>query len=303
MSLIERALRKMQESGGPAPRPAPATARAPSVAPPVVHPVPTSTRTAAPVIRIDRSALRAAEILAPQAQEKQIAEEYRQIKRPLIANALGRGTPALPDGHLIMLASALPGDGKTFTSINLAMSMAAEQDISVVLVDADVAKPHVSRIFGIQSAPGLLDLLRDESLDVESVIQRTDIAGLSLVSAGNSSSNATELLASDRMATIAAQIAAHESNRIVLFDSPPLLLTSESRALAGMVGQIVLVVRAGLTPQQAVFESLELLGEGRSVNLVLNQSDAPNSAGYYRYYDNDMADQPAPPVDAGSSAP
>jgi len=315
MSLVERALKKIQESraqvaqapvtpvqtGTPshtvpmqASRPAPAQPQPAPVTPgvvpaaaarvaavPTLEPLPSRP---ARTVRVDRDALRHAELLPPLSQERQLSGEYRQIKRPLIANALGRGVPRLPNGHRIMVASAMPGDGKTFTSINLAMSFANEKDLSVVLVDADVAKAHLSRTFGVQNEAGLMDLLRDEHLDIESVIMPTDVPGLSILPAGKASEMATELLASARMELVASQISTRNANRIVLFDSPPLLVTSEAMALASVVGQIVMVVRAGVTPQSAVLDAIELLGEGKSIGLVLNQTDEQVRPGYYYQY-------------------
>lgn len=292
MSLVEKALRKLQESSRVAPT-------APDVVIPLATPSVVDTRSARAAVaaevpapprhtppprdRIDLNfqALRAAGLLAPEHQELEIANQYRQIKRPLIANAIGRGVPKLANGHLIMMASALPGDGKTFTSVNLAMSLAAERDISVLLVDADVAKPHISRMFGLDQRPGLLDALQDESLDVESLIVDTNIRGLSMLPAGRHAHNATELLASSYMERIVAQLGAFDPHRIMLLDSPPLLLTNESRALAGIVGQIVIVVRAGFTPQQAVLDAISHLGEGKSIGLILNQNVVGSSEVHY----------------------
>lgn len=297
MSLVERALKKLQESRGNTP---PATAvpvpARQSVAPPAVSaplrvdPLPRSSR----VATIDYAALRAVELLPAETEERRLQQEYRQIKRPLIANAMGRGDNEIANGHVILISSALPGDGKTFTTINLAFSMALEKDVSVLLVDADVAKRHVSRVMGIENEPGLLDVLRDESIDVESKIIDTDIPGLSLLPAGKNSATATEHLASTRMETILKQLVANDPNRIVLMDSPPLLLTSEARTLASVCGQIVLVVRAGATPQQAVFEALQMLGEGRSIGIVLNGGSEEHRRGYYGYYGEDEANQKAP---------
>ena len=308
MSLVERALKKIQESRAhgpqaaaasvpagnpahtiplqaarPAAQPSPAAMSATvapiiSAVPPLEVPRPTRT------VRVDRDALRHAELLPPVSQERQLSGEYRHIKRPLIANALGRGVPQVSNGHRIMIASAMPGDGKTFTSINLALSFAMEKDLSVVLADADVAKAHLSRIFGVQNERGLMDLLRDQQLDPESVILPTDVPGLSLLPAGRGSDTATELLASARMEQVAAQICMRDPTRLVLFDSPPLLITSEAMALASTMGQIVMVVRAGVTPQSAVLDAIELLGEGKSIGLVLNQADEQVRAGYYYQY-------------------
>jgi protein-tyrosine kinase len=286
MSLVEQALKKLRESrpaGAPqSPPPHPHAAPAvPAPAPPPQYaPVSRSSR----VVHIDRAALRAAEVIPSVEQERQLGHDYRQLKRPLLANAFGRGVAALPSGRALMVASALPGDGKTFTSINLAMSIALEKDVSVLLVDADVAKPHVSRLLNILEEPGLLDVLRDDNLDVESTILNTDVPNLYVLPAGRNADTATELLASVRMQSVVAQLCARDPNRVVLFDSPPLLLTSESRVLATHVGQVVVVVRADVTPQQAVLDALQLLPENRFVGLVLNQDDESMHGGYQQYY-------------------
>lgn len=284
MSLVERALKKLQESRAAESRAADAqAARAP-----VVLPTPAA-RPAAPeptteVLHLDRASLRAAELLPPVEAERRMAQEYRHIKRPLIANALGRGVAAMSNGRVILVASALPGDGKTFTAMNLALSMALEKDISVLLVDADVLRPHLSRLLGVGTEPGLLDALRDENLDVESLILRTDVPGLSVLPAGRPSDTATELLASSRMEALVRVLSEGNRSRIVVFDSSPLLPTTESRVLSTVVGQVVLVVGAGSTPQQAVIDAVNLIGEGKHIGLVLNQSDEESRAGYYNQY-------------------
>jgi exopolysaccharide/PEP-CTERM locus tyrosine autokinase len=237
-------------------------------------------------IMIDQNALRAAGLLPPEQQDKALAEQYRRIKRPLIASALGRGTQRLAHGNLIMLASAMPGEGKTFTSLNLAFSMTLEEDTRVLLVDADVAKPHISKLLGVESEPGLLDALRDAKLDVESLILQTNVPGLSVLPAGKQSENATELLASIRMQDLFSRMSERDPLRIVLFDSPPLLLTTESLALAQALGQIVLVVCAEKTPQKVILDALGSLGQAKPISLVLNQSvRKPHSGYYYKYHD------------------
>lgn len=305
MSLVELALKKMQARAPKrGERPvvrdntlpvvaAPASRLAPGVVGELVHtgvPQVVEKFLGAPsyrtdtLIRVDRRALRAEGLMPPEHQERALADQYRQIKRPLIANALGTGVPKLAQGRLIMMASAMPGEGKTFTSINLALSMALEKDVSVLLVDADVAKPHISRTFGVEHEPGLLDLLREESAQVDSYVIPTDVPGLSILPAGRRSDTATELLASRRMQQVAHSLAERDPSRLALIDSPPLLLTSESRALAQSVGQIVVVVRAGITPQQAVLDGISYLGEGKFIGLVLNQSTVSGPGGYYYGY-------------------
>lgn len=289
MSLVEQALRRMRQSGRggmatavPAGslRTAEPFARLVSIprdvtAPDAPWPPPGR------VIAVNQAGLRAAGLLPPEHQERQLAQQYRQIKRPLVASALGKGVPQIPNGHLIMVASALPGEGKTFMSINLAFSLAAERDLRILLVDADVAKPHISRLFGLDDEPGLLDALRDESIEIESLVIPTEIPGLFVLPAGRPTEHATELLASARMDALTRDIGHRDPSRVVLFDSPPLLMTTESQVLAQAVGQIVVVVRAGKTTQQELESALSFLADRPAVSLVLNQSVSADRSGYY----------------------
>ena len=239
----------------------------------------------------EASALREAGLLSPSYEGFKLAREYRHIKRPLIARAFGRGTVRLPKGYLIMVASAVSGEGKSFTAVNLALSLSLEKDLRVLLVDADVVRPQISRVLGLSDAPGLLDVLRDPSLDVERVIRSTNIATLSVLPAGKPSAEATELLASQRMEQVVAALGEHDSQRIVLFDSPPLLQTNESQALAQLVGQVVVVVQADSTPQPLLLEALEILKEHPGVSLVLNRSMRPASSPAYYGYGSDRSEQ------------
>lgn len=293
MSLVERALKKLQESrpnvppsGTSTPLPKSAAARVvdtPAAVAPVLGAESVHVQRPRRTVEIDRNALRNMDLLAPVSLERRIAAQYQQIKRALVPRALGKSEEKIPNGHLVMLASALPGEGKTFTSINLALSMALEKDINVVLVDADVAKPHVTRVFGIENEPGLLDLLGDTSLHAASVVLPTNVPRLNLLPAGRQCDAATELLASARMGEILLQISRYFGPCIVLFDSPPLLLSTESRALLEAVGQVVLVVRADVTPQQAVMDAIETVGDSKPTSLILNQSAAAAGASYYAY--------------------
>jgi exopolysaccharide/PEP-CTERM locus tyrosine autokinase len=288
MSLVERTLKKLQESRKPD-QAAPRTKRPEAAAPATPGPaVPRGERPMEPVqttrvIHVDREALRRMELLPPVSYERQIASQYQHIKRPLVASVLARDPELGAAPHIIMVASALPGEGKTFTSINLALSLALEKDVEVLLVDADVRKPHVSRLLGMEQEKGLIDLLTDSSLNASQVILRTDVPNLSVMPAGPFIETATELLASERMSDLAAQLAAPDGRRIVLFDSPPLLMSTESIALAASAGQVVLVVRAEVTAQQAVKDAVAALPETKRVSLVLNQTSTPPSGGYYGY--------------------
>jgi protein-tyrosine kinase len=219
---------------------------------------------------IDLNSLRAAGYLPEVEMDRQFADQYRQIKHPLIKKALAVGATD-NDARVIMVTSAIAGDGKTFTSINLALSMARERDVNVLLIDADSPKPHVSKIFGVQGEPGLLDALVDDTVAVQSLVVPTDVRGLSILPAGTPAAGSTELLNSKRMRQIIKTLS-QDPRRILLLDSAPLLVTTEGRALMSVVGQIVLVVRAGQTPTQAVQDAIALFGEHQSGGIVLNDA-------------------------------
>lgn len=288
MSLVEKALDKLRHTQAPA-----LQVRAAPGAPVTIGTlidVPDSS--SARHLAIDRATLRAAGYLPDETQDRRFADEYRQIKRPLLAKAFTSAPTAARSQRLVMMTSALPGEGKTFTSINLALSLAREKDTSVVLVDGDVAKPHISHIFGVETERGLLDALSETDAGIVPMIVPTDVRGLSILPAGRVREGATELLASARMEQICFQLLGQHPRVVVLFDSPPLLLSSESRVLANAVGQVVVVVRAGHTPRQALVEALELVPEERVVSLVLNQGRHSLLQGYYGYTYGSYGEQP-----------
>jgi exopolysaccharide/PEP-CTERM locus tyrosine autokinase len=279
VSLVEQAIARLRNQANAAK--AGTVAASVSVAPPIVDravdPVKSAKR-----MTLDTNALRAGGYLPEEGQDRQFAEQYRRIKRPLIDKALS-GTTTLGEPRVIMVTSALPGDGKTFTSINLAMSMALERDISVLMVDCDVAKRHVSEIVGMNDAVGLLDALVDESVDYESLVVPTNLHGLSILPAGRRVEGTAELLSSNRMRQIINGLCTRAPRRILLLDSPPLLITNEGQALVKIAGQIVLVVRAGHTPRQAVQDAIRLFDAQQAGGLILNEVPVSKKNGYYGY--------------------
>ena len=247
-------------------------------------------------VELDLDALVASGIVSPNAPRSQIADQYRVIKRPLITNAMGRGAAPVENGNLIMVTSALAGEGKSFTAINLAMSIATELDNTVMLVDADVARPSVLRVLGLPASPGLLDLLVGDVADMSSVLLKTNIDKLTLLPSGTPHMRATELLASDAMTQLIANIAHRYSDRIIIFDSPPLLLTTESRVLASHMGQIVMVVHAQKTLQTDVQHALASIESCPVKMMVLNQARSGTQGGYggygYGYGYEQLPEQP-----------
>nr|WP_229429141.1 XrtA-associated tyrosine autokinase [Massilia sp. ST3] len=214
-----------------------------------------------------------------------LLEEFRIIKRPLLKRAFGERSAGANPANLIMVTSSLPGEGKTYCAINLAMSIAMELDHTVLLVDADVARPSVLRTLGLPAHRGLMDILLDDKLDLSDVMLRTNVDTLSILPAGTSTSRATELLASSSMSSMVLELANRYPDRVIIFDSPPLLLTSESRVLASHMGQIVVVVEAQTTTQHAVKEALQQLDGMNNVNLIYNKTrDIPGIEETYDYH-------------------
>jgi exopolysaccharide/PEP-CTERM locus tyrosine autokinase len=223
-------------------------------------------------VDLDLNSMRERGMVTAASGRTRLLEDFRIIKRPLLQRAFDPSEDAERPNNLIMITSSLPGEGKTYCAINLAMSIAMELDHTVLLVDADVARPSVLRTLGLPAQRGLMDLLLDDKLELSDVMLRTNVDTLRILPAGTSTPRATELLASSMMSSLVNEIARRYPDRIVIFDSPPLLLTSEARVLASHMGQIVVVVEAQGTTQHAVKDALYYLGERSNVNLIYNKA-------------------------------
>ncbi len=281
MSLIESALEKMRRSGYATERRGARTGARPEHAgAPESQAAPAHLTAPKRRMALDLETLRAAGYLPEPVRNHVFADQYRHIKRPLIEKAMAN--PGAPQMRLLLVTSALQGDGKTFTSINLALSMARERDTSVLLIDADLRNPNTSRILGLGGEPGLLDALCDEAVDVGSLILHTSVPGLDILPAGTAADHASELLASARMTRVVAQICSNP-RYIVLFDSAPMLLSADSPALARLVGQVVLVARAGKTQRHALLDAIGQLDRDKLSGIVLNDIKAEPGRYHYGY--------------------
>lgn len=222
-----------------------------------------------PIQPVDRLALAEAGFILPDGPVTAIGEEFRIVKRELLAIAAANAAVS-PSGMRILICSAHPGEGKTFCAVNLALSLAAEKDIEVLLVDADFANPSVLSQLGLEGSAGFMDALADPAVAVEECVIRTDIPALAVLPAGRQTNNDTEYLASSRMEMVLDRLAAGHPNRIILFDSPPLLAASPASVLAVHVGLALLVVRADRTPENALRDAAGLLKGCAQVQLLLN---------------------------------
>jgi protein-tyrosine kinase len=203
---------------------------------------------------------------------------------PLLKNAALQGSAAIKRGNLIVVTSAMPGEGKTFTAVNLALSISMEVDHSVLLVDADVVRPSALRLLGVNAEHGLMDVLRDRRRDLSEVLLRpTNVPKLTLLPAGSGMLNSTELLASASMESLLDELATTYADRIVIFDAPPLMVTTESRVLAARAGQVVMVVESMHTPRNTISEAFATLSACPVVLSVLNKYTGPTKVGSYGY--------------------
>lgn len=220
------------------------------------------------------------------ATRSRINEEYREIKRKLLKNAFGLLSSTIDRANIIMVTSARPSEGKTFTAVNLALSIAAEQDKTVLLVDADVLKPNVLRTLNAKAESGLMEYLIGEEDDISDVLYHTNIDKLKIIPAGRSHHLSTELLASKKMEETISEFSSRYADRVVIIDSPPMLGINESAVLAGFAGQAVMVVEEGKSKLNDIQKAVARLNPEMAIGFVVNKSTNSNSddTGYYGYY-------------------
>ncbi len=259
---------QMQTHPGPVAAPAPAAEAArPAAAPAPEQAVPRAVEFCGPFASIDREDLRDAGLIVPEDPVTGLLEEFRIVKRELLADARS-GRSAL--ARRILVCSPHSGEGKTYCATNLAIALAAERGLEVLLVDADVVRPSITERLGIEATRGLMDALADPSLVPESLVIRTDIAGLFVLPAGTPSARDSEYLASARTAEVLDRLTDGAPDRIVIFDTPPALAASPAAELAQHVGQALLVVRADETSRAALEDAQQLLSACADIKLLLN---------------------------------
>ncbi len=234
-------------------------------------------------VSLDWSKLARNGLLSPEQTKAALIEEYRVIKRPLINNAFGISSKGINRSNLILVTSSVPGEGKTFSAINLALSIANERDKKVLLIDADVAKPSIANRLGITGSPGLIEYLENDDLIFSDISLKTDLDDLQIIPAGKKHAFSTELLSSDKMAKFVDELSQRYSDRIVIFDSPPLLAATQAEVLASLVGQVVFVISAETTIQGTVQDALKKLESVDVVLALLNKSKHELTLDYYGY--------------------
>jgi len=297
MNLIEQATRRLEElrragievpGAGLEPAAADATpvrvVDAPAPEAPVAEPAnDRSIGKTSREVEIDLDRLAAQGYLTPMLSDRVLAEQIRIIKQAVLKNVEDAGARGLRR-NLVLVTSATAGEGKTFFSMNVAMSMAMEVDFHALLVDADVLRPSVLERYGIESGPGLLDLASRPELDISDVLLRTNVPKLSLLPAGKQTHKSAELLSSAYIDRLLTELSERYADRLVIFDAPPILVSSGARHLATRVGQVIMVVQADSADSRAVTQAFEAVDSCPLVCTVLNRSSLPDP-GAYGYYE------------------
>jgi len=232
---------------------------------------------------LDWDALAADGYLSREQVNSALVEEYRMIKRPLITNAFGKGAKGINRANLILVTSSIPGEGKSFNAINLALSIANERDKNVLLIDADVSKPTLAKRLGITESLGLIEYLESDDVGFSDICFKTDLPGLQVIPAGKRHAFSTELLSSNKMAEFVDELSQRYPDRIVIFDSPPLLAATQAEVLASLVGQVVFVISAETTMQSTVQDAIKKLESVDVVLALLNKSKHELKLDYYGY--------------------
>ncbi len=235
---------------------------------------------------IDRAMLSEQGLIVPEGGVTGLLEEFRIIKRQVLANAFEqRRVQTGAAAQRVLICSPHPGEGKSYSAVNLALAIAVEKESEVVLVDADFAKPSVLRMLGLPDGPGLMDALSDPAVDVADCVMATDIPGLWVLPAGNATNSDSEFLSSSRTRAVLDRLTQGAPQRIVIFDSPPALAASPAAELAKYVGQALLIARADTTAQGALEDAVSLLSGCPNIQLLLNAVHfSPSGRRFGSYY-------------------
>jgi protein-tyrosine kinase len=298
MSIIERALHKAQKTKGAAATPVQSNGPVaePESAPDTVVPLASpgvaqsspqpdhaslTARDMKRIVDIDLGRLRERGRVPPVHAAHQTEEEFRRIKWPLLSALAGRGGSVPARNNVVLVTSAVPAEGKSYTSLNLALSIVRDREMRVILVDGDVALPGLTPTLDLEGALGLNDVLDDPNMDVSEITYRTTVEGLLFVPAGRWHEHSPELVAGSRMPQVIDQLSRRVGNGVVIFDSPPLLATNEAQVATRYVGHVLLVVRADATEQREVMDAMALVDKSTPVSAVLNCVESSLLSKYY----------------------
>lgn len=218
-------------------------------------------------------------LVTANAPDSFMAEEYRKLKEVLISKTRTRDSFR----NTIMITSALMGEGKTLTSLNLAISLAQEHDHTVLLVDADLRRPSCARYLGLENTTGLSEYL-NEGLDLSKLLIKTGIGKLVFLPAGTPTNNPGELFSSQRMRDLIVELKHRYKDRYIIIDTPPVLPFAETRTVGSIADGVVLVVREGHTSLDNVKDAMEALRNSDILGVLYNNAEVKMTLSNYSYY-------------------
>lgn len=192
------------------------------------------------------------------------SETYRILRTQLLQRTRGSGQ------NTIMVTSALPGEGKTLTAVNLAFTLAREFEHTVLLVDCDLRKQSIHKYLGYESEKGLADYLTAGS-PVSALFTWPGIEKMTLISGGRPFQESAEILASPRMKELMTDMKGRYPERYIIVDAPPILARADVLSLLPLMDQVVVVVQAGKTSMDDLGKALGCLPREKILGLVLNR--------------------------------
>lgn len=234
-------------------------------------------------VELDLVRLKERGYATPDARASLTGQEFRSMKSLILEKAFGAAKQAVEHSRCVIVTSSVPSEGKTFCAINLALSVASTGDRPVLLIDADIARPAISREMGLAPSDGLIAFLTGRQPDPFRLVLPTNLATLKILPAGTAESHSGELLAGSAMATFLDRIYAGFPDHLIIVDTPPLLAVTETRSVVKHGGQVLMVVAAGETPRRSVDAALTAIPAGCDVSVILNKSRQPSEGGNYYY--------------------
>jgi len=252
-------------------------------------------------IKFDFAALKKNGYINPAMRRSLISEETRLIKRRLFKKmSFLDGATKFKDGslnidHVIQMTSSKPNEGKSFTALNLALSIVMDERYNVLLIDADIRRASLTKTLNLHNEIGLTDVLRNSKVDLSQVLKKEKNYPLSFLPAGSGVASATDLFGGQKMKEFVHDIASRYQDRIIIFDTPPLLAGTESVVLSHHVGQVLYVIDSSGTPKAIIETGLDLLDNYDKVSLIINKvpkfASSDQFGSYYEHYGKEYGDR------------
>lgn len=284
MSIIEKALDKLDKPEHSEDKKSAGDSQAPSKLAKEAKPEASDTKIQtdnkrSKSITLDLEQLGKQGYLTPTSENKILFEQYRRVKLPILKTAFESDSDR--NKNILMVTSSVTGEGKSFTSMNLAMSIAYEYNYTVLLIDGDITKKMSSKVFGTTGSNGLIEYLTDKEKNLENLILKTNIEKLNLIPSGSNSERVTELFASNKMTNLINEISNRYNDRLIIIDTPPVLEDSSAKVLSELADQVLYVIEAEKTPKHIVEQGLKILGRDTDIGIILNKSNLRHNPSYY----------------------